>query len=412
MKVLIVTDNHYPYEGTCSNIIDTLLGDGQIWRDNNIDVDVLAIKKSYFEDDEETYNRIHIFRVFSWTLIDRKAAIRDIAKTKWRIPRVLIERGLLHYKNRLFKGSYLNRLSYLAFIRKLNHIHAERYDVIISISGNYEHSIAARDFVKKRNQRFVLYQVDPLGSNQIYDIQSQKRRKADELSMYKQASVIITTPIIIKEHGREKDYSRLKGKMIGMEFPVVKPRAEPAKKEKTKKICMFAGSIYGGVRNPDYTYKLFEHIIGDDIEFHMVGVSNEQLPPKYRCAGIICHGRKNIDECNKLMKDADILVNIGNKVLNQVPSKIFDYISMGKPIVNICKSRKCPSLDYLAIYPEALNLFEEEEIFEEQVELLRKFIKAYHPAISSDKIGKMYEKCTPEYCRKELIHSLGHLSVR
>ena len=56
----------------------------------------------------------------------------------------------------------------------------------------------------------------------------------------------------------------------------------------------------------------------------------------------------------------DVLINIGNSVLNQMPSKIFEYISSGKPIINVFKSPDCPTLKYLTRYPLALNLFEGE----------------------------------------------------
>ena len=48
----------------------------------------------------------------------------------------------------------------------------------------------------------------------------------------------------------------------------------------------------------------------------------------------------------------------GNKVDNQVPSKIFDYISLGKPIINVYTSEKDPALEYLKQYPLALNISE------------------------------------------------------
>ena len=53
-------------------------------------------------------------------------------------------------------------------------------------------------------------------------------------------------------------------------------------------------------------------------------------------------------------------MNIGNAVDNQMPSKIFEYISTGKPIINIFKSTDCPTLKYLGRYPLVLNIHEAE----------------------------------------------------
>ena len=66
------------------------------------------------------------------------------------------------------------------------------------------------------------------------------------------------------------------------------------------------------------------------------------------------------DELAENYEKTDVLINIGNSVDNQIPSKIFEYISTGKPIINVYKTPACPTLRYLTRYPLALNLFEED----------------------------------------------------
>ena len=139
--------------------------------------------------------------------------------------------------------------------------------------------------------------------------------------------------------------------------------------------CLFCGSIYGGIRNPDYTIRLFKPLIEHDkVELHFVGVCRDEISEEFKDLNIFCHGMVPLDKAMEFMNQADFLVNIGNSVINQVPSKIFDYISMGKPIINVCKSRKCSTLPYFERYPLAINLFEEKNIFDKQVECLGRFI--------------------------------------
>ena len=57
------------------------------------------------------------------------------------------------------------------------------------------------------------------------------------------------------------------------------------------------------------------------------------------------------------MAGADVLINLGNTVTNQLPSKIFEYFSSGKPILNLCANPSDPALRYFARYPLALTLF-------------------------------------------------------
>ena len=108
------------------------------------------------------------------------------------------------------------------------------------------------------------------------------------------------------------------------------------------------------------------------------------------------------------MEESDILINIGNTIDNQVPSKIFDYISKRKPIINLYKISNCPSLKYLKKYPLALNLEESDKAFAENKEKINCFLKdldSLHK-ISTEDILNIYQDCTPSYCAnrfKEII---------
>ena len=82
------------------------------------------------------------------------------------------------------------------------------------------------------------------------------------------------------------------------------------------------------------------------------------------------------DEAESILMSADILVNIGNSVSNQIPSKLFDYISTGKPILNIYKNKNCPSLEILSKYPDVLNVYEENAL--EESGAVEQFLKSKH----------------------------------
>ena len=46
-------------------------------------------------------------------------------------------------------------------------------------------------------------------------------------------------------------------------------------------------------------------------------------------------GRVSHTVAIQYMSEADFLLNIGNSISSMVPSKIFEYISTGKPIISI-----------------------------------------------------------------------------
>ena len=49
-----------------------------------------------------------------------------------------------------------------------------------------------------------------------------------------------------------------------------------------------------------------------------------------------------------MQAQADVLLNLGNAVDNQLPSKLFDYFAAGKPVLHLCVIENDPALPYLA----------------------------------------------------------------
>ena len=115
-------------------------------------------------------------------------------------------------------------------------------------------------------------------------------------------------------------------------------------------------------------------------------------------------GHKSSEECGAWINGSDILVNIGNSVINQVPSKIFSYISTGKPILNICKSSACPTIPYLERYPYVRNVIEGAAVSGELAEEVENWIlKMAGKSMSYTVIEKEFENCTGNYIAKQMI---------
>ena len=54
-----------------------------------------------------------------------------------------------------------------------------------------------------------------------------------------------------------------------------------------------------------------------------------------------------------MQTQADVLLNLGNAVDNQLPSKLFDYFAAGKPVLHLCVIENDPALPYLCdLFPE------------------------------------------------------------
>lgn len=93
---------------------------------------------------------------------------------------------------------------------------------------------------------------------------------------------------------------------------------------------------------------------------------------------------------------SDILLNFGGPNPRMVPSKIFEYISFGKPIISTYYINDEASKKYLEIYPLAICLDIRKPITE-CVAALDDFIdKNLHAAVDISKVKELFPKNTPQ----------------
>ena len=83
---------------------------------------------------------------------------------------------------------------------------------------------------------------------------------------------------------------------------------------------------------------------------------DDQSEEMLREKGIICKGYVDQEQLELEKDSANILINIGNAVKNQLPSKIIDYIATGKPIINIIQNDDCPTIAILKDYMYKMNV--------------------------------------------------------
>lgn len=397
MNVLILLNSCYPYSGTGTNIINKLLFDGELLSFFE-SIDVLCEKETVTDKSYDCYHSIKVTRTSSYTLLPRKDLNTLRTKSLKEFLCACIEKAIYHFEDVLFSNAFSDRFAEKSFYDSLEHLN-NHYDVIISMSGRYYQSIAAAKYCNKNRIPFIFYQVDPCASNQYLPKKSLKLRERIEKSLYESASCVITTDLIFNDIKKYLPEYLCK-KVRVLEFPLIVDKTVE-RNGNNPPICVFTGSIYAGIRDPKYTMRLFEHLVqSHNVELHFAGMNKDDLPD---IGKVICHGVLPIDEATELNEKADFLINIGNSVTNQVPSKLFDYISTGKPIINICKNRNCPTIKYLKNYPYALTIYEEEDLFEEQEKLLSEFVvKNKGKRAVFNEIKSIYKECTPEYCVKEI----------
>lgn len=128
---------------------------------------------------------------------------------------------------------------------------------------------------------------------------------------------------------------------------------------------VFVGTLYPDIRSPAPLLACFDRLLGTSLgnrlELHFYGASGEcaaQFEPYAPLVGskIFRHGMVPQQQAVAAMRDASVLVNIGNDTAYQLPSKVVEYAAMAKPIVNFVASDDDSSKLFLADFDGTLSV--------------------------------------------------------
>lgn len=405
MRVLFITWETYPIKSATSNCIMNIISE---LKKDQIEADVVNITGDIFLPKEIIYNNIHFYNLF----FSRYTSLKMLLKKNIIVAgKEIIERMVLRFaKNR---DSYISKKTIKSVVKKLQKL-GQAYDVFIAVCSHVMNGIICEEYCKKNNKKYIIYQVDPIGSNLVYS--SYSNVKNIELSMYKHASSILTTPILAKEKENDPDYSDLLYKVFATEFPNVKDLTLAHNKRNIDNsiVCFYSGRFYNGVRDCTYPLTVFSSIQNLDYDLVFAGDGQEtiinEFKNKYFGKRLKHLGMISMTESFKMMQEADVLINIGNNVTNQVPSKLFDYISTGKPIVNFCKNKNCPTIPYINKYRLGISIIEGEDTLSKQALIVSNFIKDhYKERIEFDEIKTVFSNNTSEYVGRIFIKLLKEI---
>ena len=132
---------------------------------------------------------------------------------------------------------------------------------------------------------------------------------------------------------------------------------------------VFIGTLYRSLRSPEPLLHLFAKLLASDlspsIELHFYGnIQNcsDSFEAYRRLLGhsIHLHGLAPREQAFAAMRDASILVNIGNTSAYQLPSKVVEYLAMYKPIINMVSGADDSSASFFADFDGVLTIIGDE----------------------------------------------------
>lgn len=200
-------------------------------------------------------------------------------------------------------------------------------------------------------------------------------------------AISVTTEAAMQEYEKYFPEDSLKMTVIP---PLLPPSMSelgqsPFPKGSSKIRMVFIGTLYRNIRNPNNLLALFSQLLlsrlGSSLELHFFGVVGDCgscFEPYNHLLGtkIFIHGLVGQNIAFQAMKEAQVLVNIGNNTSYQLPSKIIEYASTGKPIINLTRSSVDSSAKLLADYPAMYLLTD--IVCEGEIDKVVEFIESAH----------------------------------
>ncbi len=398
MKVLFIIDELFPSTNANSRIVFRVIDELLHYPDLQVEILGQAHQVLQRADNYHGCRIIHTpFRRYQKYL-----AVTDKLGSLKRL-RYLIYPRTIMYRIARFRG-FNNPYVWEAMRWVKRNCH--NYDAIIAMSMPYYNLEIASSVGDK--VPVILYPLEPIAAfNKSAD--DFEKRLDYEISLESRASKLILTSLIHQDFLSERTRIN-ENKVLEAEFPCIFSR-DPLISEITDKTdkrisLVFVGRFYEEYREPDFLCRLLDCLPENEYDLTIVGgltfsnykpaIVNRYLSnthPFIHCVGFVLQ-----DVADTYLQKADILVHVGNKQPNLMPSKILDYISTGKPIINLCKTRQCPTLPLMEKYPLGLMIFEEDGLNETITARVDEFCKKVKgQRVPFETIQRLYYKYTPEY---------------
>jgi hypothetical protein len=374
-KVLVITYDFFPDNSPNTYRWLNILKE---WKKNrNVEIYVVSSKKDGYLNQEEI-DGINIFRTGdSWFAKFKNILFRLTNKNKNNSSQsdilVFNSNFIREIYNLTWKKLYFPDFAFLwqrsAYKKAQKLIKVHCITNVITVSWPFSGHVVGAKLKKNNNIYWIADTIDPfylskaVNNNFLYNTLNYKYEKkildsADVLT-------VLTDKLKLKY---SELYPSLKNKIIvnhNIFVPYdIKKSINSFEDRKIK--LVFVGTLTPITRSPLNLLNLFKSLLDhisnkSDLELHFYGDYKQcaYIFNKFSFLlgnHIFLHGLVPRDQIPNILNNASFLVNIGNNNEFQEPSKILEYIYIGKPILNVCSIEDDSSKEILANYPLTYNV--------------------------------------------------------
>ena len=396
-KILFLTSTYLPNPGANGLITNILVEELQRRGHNVSCISVMREGEKNFE----VINNIRIYRVTPSVYTQRTdwgKSNKYLNKAHRIIRNLKISTSILKYPN--FDANQNKKI-----YKKIQEVfNKEHFDMVIAVCKPYA-NLEAISMFKRENKKVVTiaYYLDMIDSAQIPHFFPKKF--LDRLSDRGNERIFNNVDLVLLPESNEKInssnqmiYNNEKIKYIG--FPTFRNSSDKIENKSEIKddvIRMtYAGTLDLNYRNPEM---LFKHLLKSrrKIELNIFGANNcSELIKLYSRDNllIINHGLVDHLKVMEYFNNSHVVINVSNKNLNAIPSKIFELFSIGKPIINLRFDINELTNSYFEKFPYVFHVNNDQE----NVDSLKYFLNdLQNYQINLTEVRRKFILNTPEY---------------
>ncbi len=289
-----------------------------------------------------------------------------------------------------------------------------KYDAIISVINPVE-AAEALYLAKKEEPEInaILYEIDP-NSNRYKICKNIKEQIWRYRSMNWERKIYRSFNYIIHMESHKKHYSmhyfsEFQEKSIYLDIP----NFVPSDNKKNNVIhsplrFLYCGAFYPKLREPYYMISIFEEvqkIIPSTLDIYTGNSMRKELKDiSDHLEFVRLHKEVSQEELTTIIDSSDVLVSIGNKDSDFLPSKTLMYMGTSKPIIHFYFDDDDVSMRYFAFYPAVLGIVQEKETNSDTIKHIVEFISNIQNGIevNQNELRKRLFRNTPEYSAKKI----------
>ncbi len=290
-------------------------------------------------------------------------------------------------------------------------IREKKVDMIVAFYFPLETAIAAAELkAEYPDVKTVIYELDSVGDGVLGQAFLEKRKAAAAERYLDKRYRCFDAVVVMRAHAAfwKRTHFLHLDKMRIADIPMIQSNME------TKSItipqqnpfsCIYAGLLDKQFRNPAYFLKLLSQINQKETvftaHFYTKGDCEQLLKAEEEKTSYVkTHGYVTQKVLEDACANAACLISIGNASSHSVPSKIFSYISSGKPIIHITAQKQDVCIDYLNKYPLALVLNEDDALGENAEKIMGFLHDCKERTVKLQSIKETFVENTPEFSAK------------